>query len=78
MGGVTISTKLILADVDWEVMDEEERLAKVIAVTHSGIRFDMTPIVDSGLLDLMIDYNLSWESVYNIVKEAIDGVEDDG
>ena len=33
---------------------------------------DYQTIDNVGLLDLMIDYNLSWEAVYNIVKKAIE------
>ena len=32
-------------------------------------------IMDSGLLNLMIDYNLTWGAVYNIVKESIEEVK---
>ena len=34
-------------------------------------------IEDTGLINLMKDYNLTWKSVYEIVKEAIEkGVEE--
>lgn len=46
------------------VNEYEERLT-LLERTYS--------ILDSiGLLNLMIDYNLTWEAVYNILKEVIE------
>ena len=35
-------------------------------------KFDLDRIKECGIINLMIDYNLNWEAVYNIVKESIE------
>lgn len=56
-------------------LDKEEEINNHIQYVISMELF-LKEIMDSGLLNLMIDYNLSWEAVYNIVKESIEEVQE--
>ena len=50
-------------------LDKEEEINKHIQYVIS-MELVLKEIMDSGLLNLMIDYNLTWETVLNIVKES--------
>ena len=43
-----------------------------VEVNNGYKSFDVTNLFESGLIHLMNDYNLTWEAVYNIVKESVE------
>lgn len=56
-------------------LNKEEEINKHIQYVIS-MELVLKEIMDSGLLNLMIDYNLTWQAVYNIVKESISDLEE--